>query len=273
MGIKIRISKKDLPLKYQNFNLIETTDGISDSVYLLNSKYVLKIFENGTKEQVLNECNLLTELKSLPIPQIVDIFMMKNKVAAIYTQLEGESLESAEAVHIKQIALFLKQLHTKTTSLKLTSNKTNKYFKNTKLFEKKRLETMIINSSNKMLFQYFEKTNCTLKNNGIIHGDIFLDNVKFKSDKLTGVYDFIEACEGDFLFDLAVVAISWCFNNNTLDKAKLKILIDNYDNKIEYIKFQEYIKYALLYYATTRYLNSNDYLSLIKKLEGILNDK
>ena len=61
MGIKTKISKKQLPKKYQKYNLIETVDGISDSVYLLDNIYVLKLFENQTKQQILNEQNLLNK--------------------------------------------------------------------------------------------------------------------------------------------------------------------------------------------------------------------
>jgi len=112
--------------------------------------------------------------------------------------------------------------------------------------------------------------NIQLQNDGIIHGDLFLDNAKFEDDQLTGVYDFSEACNGDFLFDLAVVSLSWCFDKNKINKKKVNILINSYNDSIKYLQFIEYIKYALLYYATARYLNGNDHLSLCKKLEEII---
>ena len=45
MGVKTVVQKKQLPKKYQKYNLIETKDGVSDTVYLLNDIYVLKVFD------------------------------------------------------------------------------------------------------------------------------------------------------------------------------------------------------------------------------------
>ena len=132
------------------------------------------------------------------------------------------------------------------------------------------MKKLIIKSNNTILLKYLNNTNIKLKNNGIIHGDLFLDNAKFNNNKLCGVYDFSEACEGDFLFDIAVVAVSWCFEKDKLSKKKLKVLLKNYDIDIKYSVFIEYIKYALLYYATTRYLDDLDYEELIYRFENIL---
>jgi len=64
MGIKQTITKDELPLKYQAYNLLETTDGVSHSVYLLDDKYVLKIVENEELEALKNEQKLLKELEN-----------------------------------------------------------------------------------------------------------------------------------------------------------------------------------------------------------------
>jgi homoserine kinase type II len=45
---------------------------------------------------------------------------------------------------------------------------------------------------------------------GVIHGDVFRDNVLFSERGLTGVVDFHHASVGYWIYDLAVVANDWC---------------------------------------------------------------
>ncbi|MDC0932483.1 phosphotransferase [Arcobacteraceae bacterium] len=260
MGIKVKITQDELPLKYQTFHLQETKDGATHSVYLLDNKYVLKIVENRTAETILAEQKLLKDLDGLCVPKILDIYEYPNYTMVFYSQMKGKSSYNPSILQIEQIALFLKKFHC------ISKNSSSS---NQKIYEKNSFKDLIIQTNEPLFLEYFNNINCKLKNDGVIHGDLFSDNAKFEDDELTGVFDFIEACEGDFVFELAVVTISWCFENNKLNTSKVKTLLDTYGLNINIKEFNEYIKYALLYYTTTRYLNNRNYKELLERLKSI----
>tara|TARA_R110002072_G_scaffold112331_2_gene241307 strand:+ start:13492 stop:14532 length:1041 start_codon:yes stop_codon:yes gene_type:complete len=51
---------------------------------------------------------------------------------------------------------------------------------------------------------------------GIVHGDLFRDNVLFEGGKISGVIDFYHAGKTALLFDLAVIANDWAVNFDCL---------------------------------------------------------
>jgi len=64
---------------------------------------------------------------------------------------------------------------------------------------------------------------------GVIHADLFRDNVLFNERGLTGVLDFHHATSGHFIYDLAVVANDWCSDGNgILDPERTLALLRSY---------------------------------------------
>ena len=48
---------------------------------------------------------------------------------------------------------------------------------------------------------------------GVIHADLFRDNVLFEQHRLTGIIDFYYAHSGAFIYDVAVAVADWCFDD------------------------------------------------------------
>lgn len=64
---------------------------------------------------------------------------------------------------------------------------------------------------------------------GVVHCDVFRDNVLFERDRLTGLVDFYYSCEEAFIYDLAVAANDWCTDDQgVVVHSRLKALLDGY---------------------------------------------
>ena len=69
---------------------------------------------------------------------------------------------------------------------------------------------------------------------GVIHADLFPDNVLFMDGKVSGLIDFYFACNDAFAYDLAVMLNAWCFESDgSFNLTKGKALIGAYRKERE----------------------------------------
>ncbi|CAN5239154.1 homoserine kinase [soil metagenome] len=65
---------------------------------------------------------------------------------------------------------------------------------------------------------------------GVIHADMFNDNVFFLHERLSGIIDFYFACNDFLAYDVAICLNAWCFEpDNAFNATKARALLQAYD--------------------------------------------
>lgn len=66
---------------------------------------------------------------------------------------------------------------------------------------------------------------------GVVHADLFQDNVFFLGDELSGFIDFYFACTDMLVYDLAICLNAWCFENDgSFNITKARLMITAYES-------------------------------------------
>jgi homoserine kinase type II len=66
---------------------------------------------------------------------------------------------------------------------------------------------------------------------GVIHADLFTDNVFFLGDRLSGLIDFYFACNDALAYDIAVCLNAWCFEKDlSFNITKGRALLRSYED-------------------------------------------
>ena len=105
---------------------------------------------------------------------------------------------------------------------------------------------------------------------GIIHADLFPDNIFFNKNKLSGIIDYYFSCNDFYAFEIAICLNALCFEgkneNLSFNVTKAKKFIDGYSSirKLNDIE-KNYLK-VLCQGAALRFLLTRvfDYLNLIE---------
>jgi homoserine kinase type II len=64
---------------------------------------------------------------------------------------------------------------------------------------------------------------------GVIHADLFPDNVFFRGEAVSGIIDFYFACTDFFAYDVAIGLNAWCFEADfSFNVTKARLLLSNY---------------------------------------------
>lgn len=222
-------------------NLQGISSGIENTNYFVTTshgKYVLTLFEKLTSSDLPYYLNLMAYLSrhGIPCPSpIADLdnkFLgeLNGKPASIVTCLPGKSQERPTAAHCAEVGELLASMHLSGLSYpeKMENSRGPKWWKGAALEVMPFLtadETEVLKEELRFQSLYrFENLP-----RGVIHADLFRDNVLFNNSTMGGVIDFYFACNDVLLYDLAITANDWCLNENgELETARTLSLLQAY---------------------------------------------
>ena len=198
-------------------------NGILNSNFYIktkNKKYILRIYEaNRTIDEEKQELILLDRIVdfipvSIAIKNIDNeyISIFNNKKFALFEYIDGNSITKIDTHIIREIAIYLGKLHsfTKDISFEKYNRKTrinfDLYYNEIKKSENDfKFKNELLNSADKINGSDF-----SILPSGVIHGDIFPDNVLLDDyNNIKVIFDFNESYYAPFIFDIVIVINFW----------------------------------------------------------------
>ena len=280
MAIYTQLNKKDIIRVVDEFALGDLTtftgvkNGSVNTHYLIETKrgkFFAKIDEVKSEVEVKQELDLLFHLRkqNFPCPQPI-----KSKSGRLYLDVQGKCLTVSRHVdgveptvqaitptHLSALGHILANLHLIGRSYKKGIDNRFGFNRIVSIYRdvRRQLPSHLKNIV-RVLDDEFSYLENYLDNNlpkGIIHGDLFSDNVKFKSNRLTGVMDFEAACRGKLIYDLATAVNALCFLDDKFRIDRFEALISGYESLRplslpEWDSFPNELRFSALRFTVTR---------------------
>jgi homoserine kinase type II len=263
-----------------DYNLGRITDVIPVPEGSVNSNYIietakarllLRIDEFKSESEVKREIDLLAFLRkhSFPCPHPLQDRMGRvyreydGKCVSLFRYIEGRVLPVTRLrpAQLENIGRALGDLHVIGKGYK-------KGIDNRFSFE--RIADIYLAVRGR-LPNYFRKVTRTLEDEieyltrylegklpkGIIHGDLFADNLLFRGERLTAMLDFEAACRGKFIFDIATAVNALCFVDGGYSLDRFRHLLRGYESVrtlslAEWDAFPNELRYSSLRFTVTR---------------------
>ncbi|HJO77387.1 MAG TPA: homoserine kinase [Pelagibacteraceae bacterium] len=290
MAIYTKLTENNLEEFFLNYNLGKLLnykgiqEGIENTNYFTQTdkgKFILTVYEKRVEGKDLPFfMGLMKNLfdANFPSPEpiinkngnyITEIF---GKKAAVVSFLDGSSKKNLNPNDCYKVGIQTAKLHLITKNL--SGKRENKLSVNSwrKIYQKVQKDCSKIQQN---LTKIIEKNLDEIENNwpknipsGIIHADLFPDNIFFKDDKLTGIIDFYFSCYDFYVFEIAICLNALCFEgqkeNLSFNVTKAKKFIDGYSSIKKITEEEKKSLKILCQGAAMRFLLTRvfDYLNL-----------
>ena len=253
MAVYTKVTEPELSEFLKQFDigslvrLTGISEGIENTNYLVQTdkaRFILTLYEKRVNPQELPYfLDLMTHLAqrgiSCPLPVAAKngetLLPLCGKKACLTTFLNGKSVGKITPKHCGQLGQKMAKMH-------LAGQDFAGYRKNDLSVDGwERLLGKIGDEADKIesglfieMTEAFQAVKSRFPTNlpqGVIHADLFPDNVFFTGDELSGIIDFYFACNDALVYELAVCLNAWCFDQDTWDfnPQKAKNMIEDYD--------------------------------------------
>ena len=292
MAVYTKISEDQLKKFFQKYSLgkllehKEIKEGIENTNYFIRTesgKFILTLYEKRVDEKDLPFfIGLMKNLfdQNFPSPEpIINkngnyISEILGKKAAVVSFVDGNAKKNLSPENCYNVGINTAKMHLITNNL--NAKRENKLSINSwrKIYNKVKKDCSKIHSS---LPSTIEKNLDIIEKNwpknipsGIIHADLFPDNIFFKENKLSGIIDFYFSCNDFYAFEIAICLNALCFEgkneNLSFNVTKAKKFIDGYSSIRKLNEEEKKSLKVLCQGAAMRFLLTRvfDYLNLIE---------
>jgi len=215
--------------------------GIENTNYFVTTshgRFVLTLFEKLTPAELPFYLHLMAHLSShgLPCPKPIAnlqnelLGSLNGKPAAIATCLQGQPVLDPTAAHCARVGEVLAEMHLagRTYDRRLDNLRGADWWSACA----PDIYPFLPPDDEALLRSEIEFQSSRSREglpSGVVHADLFRDNVLFDGDRVGGFIDFYFACIDCFVYDVAITVNDWCVNADaTLDEARMRAMLDAY---------------------------------------------
>lgn len=160
---------------------------------------------------------------------------LAGRTAAFVTFLDGFSVKKPRADHCHKLGRALAEFHLAAADFPHTRANALGEAGWHPLFEKFRSRSdEIVPGLKQLIHDELSLLDATWPRTlprGVIHADLFPDNVFFLGDRLSGLIDFYFACNDALAYDVAICLNAWCFEQDyAFNLTKGRALLEGYDS-------------------------------------------
>jgi homoserine kinase type II len=251
MAVYTDVTAEDLNALLERYDIGGLTafkgiaEGVENSNYLLatqSAQYILTLYEKRVDEGDLPFFLGLMEYladRGLPCPRPVRdlgghvLQMVAERPAAIVTFLQGYSIRKPTPAHCEAVGASLGQFHRDAEGFAIR-RPNGLSLKGWRLLMDAigaRSDLFKAGLGRKLEHAYadLERAWPSGLPAGVIHADLFPNNVFFLGNRISGLIDFYFACNDLLAYDLAICMNAWCFEiDHAFNVTKAKALLKGY---------------------------------------------